>query len=207
MAGGATGAAVSLAAWAGATGHHELARAAHAALGEARCWLEPGLGWYAAPGHGGPAAVAPVDWSWCGGAVGIGLGHLTSHVATGSVSDLADLTAAVELVRDALGQDDGRQGGLCHGTSGAIDLLLTTGSTLGIGDHLLAADRSATILRQRQMMGTAARPGPGGDDASLMQGAAGRGLVLLRLADGGSTPSPTLPPFLLSGAVDRQFWR
>ena len=204
LASGTTGIALALAAISSASGDREGEAAARRALYGERVWHEPGAGWYAVPAHPSQHTSHAVDWSWCAGAAGIGLAHLAAFVRHGDISDLADLTAAVEVVRRSLAVDSGIDPSLCHGTSGAIDFLLTTGVTLAEPAHVAAARRSGFVLmeRWRNRVGGPVAVSPGAPDPSLMFGLAGTGLVMLRLSDDARTPSPTLPSFLMAPPDD-----
>lgn len=152
--------------------------------------------------------------SWCLGGSGIGAVRLRllAHVEAGRLelrtpaeSLRADIDAAVRLaVRDLdAGYRTGwkRQGpdglsvSLCHGVSGALDLLALAADELGVAEHRQTARWYATDLLQAAgdprswPSGVAGMPA----DAGLYTGLAGVALALLRVAGDTAVPSPLLP--------------
>ncbi len=197
LAHGTTGIALALDAWSAATGRHHSAETLRRVRRAERAWFEPGLGWVAQPAHEWNIEEHYIaDWSWCAGASGIGLARLASYVATGDLADLADLTAAIQMVRERLSVNEGNDTTLCHGISGELDFLVTTGALLSQPEHIAAAQRvGGKLLRVR---GRAQNPVGRDQDQnpSLLYGLAGYGILMLRLYDRGLTPTPTLPSFL-----------
>jgi lantibiotic modifying enzyme len=161
-----------------------------------RALFEPGQGWVAPGAHAWLDSLAAPDASWCRGAAGIGLAHLTAGVALADLLLLAEAGAAVELVRGHLASRGGPDASLCHGEAGAIDLLATAGALLAEPIHTHAARTAGLALiegavsRGRYDGGFGART----RNPSLMFGLAGTATLLLRLHDHNSVPSPTLPP-------------
>lgn len=196
LAHGTTGIALALAAWSAATGRHNFVETLRQVRGAERAWFEPGLGWVARPAHEWHIEEYVADCSWCAGASGIGLARLASYTSTGDLADLADLTAAVQMVRERLAVCDGNDTILCHGTSGELDFLISTGVLLSQPEHIAAAKRVGEKLLHLEVH--ARNPAGFGQDQnpSLLYGLAGYGIVMLRLYDSGLTPTPTLPSFL-----------
>lgn len=194
MAAGQSGANLTLRAW-------QLASGAAPAFADERAWWEPDAGWLAAAAHEWLPDASGLGAAWCSGAAGIGSAQVAAHLARGDLPSLADVGTAVEQVRAALAHDDGSDASLCHGSMGGVELLLAAGAYLGERSHLGAARRAAGRLVEaaRRAGGYGVAFGPGAGHPSLLYGLAGVGLTMLRLADGGATPSVTLPDFLAMG--------
>lgn len=202
LARGWSGVGLALAAWSAATSQTVGREPAARAFRREREWFEPGAGWLSHRAHDWARGELSADRSWCGGAAGIGSARLAAYAAYSSIADLAEVGAAIEIVR--AGMIEGREAGasLCHGTAGEIGLLIDAGVLLAEPAHHAAAQRAGLALMEGGRAGTRRVIGPGVDvrDPSLLSGLAGIGLTLLRLHDPAAAPSPTLPPFLVPNA-------
>ncbi len=192
---GASGVGHAVAELFGATGEDRYRDAAERAFAYERSWLDPRTGTWpdlrgVARRTGRQAPGVPAADSWCNGAGGIALARLRAHTLLGTPAlrrdaDLA-LAACERHVVGLLGHDP-HDFSLCHGATGAADVLLEGGR--------------AEIAAQVGRLGIErhGRPGapdfpcgvPGAKTPALMQGLAGIGLFYLRLADRG-VASPLL---------------
>lgn len=142
--------------------------------------------------HSGSGAAAGAETletiAWCHGAPGIALGRLLAapHLHGGAIAP--GLDAALMCTRDWGWQPNHS---LCHGALGNADVLLTAGLALGRPELVDAAQCwAALVLREIKDTGRArcGLPMPI-ETASLMDGLAGIGYMLLRFADPGRFPS------------------
>lgn len=128
--------------------------------------------------------------SWCHGAPGIGLSRLE---IVNEPAAYADVEAAVRMTLAAgiKGPD-----GLCCGTLGRLELLLSAGLRLGRPDLAAAARRLASAVLARRQRTGALRLRPGhtveADSPGLFSGTAGIGYQLLRLNSPEHVPSVLL---------------
>jgi type 2 lantibiotic biosynthesis protein LanM len=160
---------------------------------ELRRWLAGGDGQ-------APPPESTVAMAWCYGAPGVGLARLKAlaHVR-GPETRRALLEEVTEAARKTVEQGFGENHCQCHGDLGNLDFLLQARAALGdnLGDALDAAiDRQtrivlASIARDGWLCGTRG----GVESPGLMNGFAGIGYGLLRLADPERVPSVlTLEP-------------
>ncbi len=181
------------------------------ALAWESAWFDPRAGGWPDLRAGGEDGGG--SSSWCMGGAGIGAVRLRllAHVRSGRIglrtppeSLRADVDAALRLaVRDLdVGYRTGwnRQGpdglsvSVCHGVSGALDLLALAADELGVPEHRETARWYAEDLLEAAgdprgwPSGVAGMPA----DAGLYTGLAGVALTLLRVS-GDSVPSPLLP--------------
>jgi lantibiotic modifying enzyme len=191
VAEGASGLAVPLLGFARETGDPStLQAAADAALAE-RVWLSASGDWIGLPFHRWQDQATAVA-SWCSGMTGIGHARLLEHQVTGGLQALAEVAAAVEVVRGTLAAPHPPEPSLCHGIAGWLDFMLTAGVALHEPAHLEAAERvGARLLALVDVPAGAAGEAPA--DPSLLLGAAGTGLALLRLHDPEAIRSPANP--------------
>jgi len=200
LAEGASGLAVPLLAFGRATGDSAaLDAAAEAALAE-RAWFATPEKWLGSPFHPWLDA-ASAACSLCSGAAGIGQARLSAYEVTGDLRELADVAAAIEVVRGGLAGPHGPDTSLCHGLSGWLDLLLSAGVVLDEQIHLYAAARVGEELLWLTDSGDSRSLV---DNPSLLLGAAGVGLALLRLDDPAGVPSVTHPFRTGCGLLRRQ---
>ena len=132
---GASGVGHALAELFGATGEDRYRDAAERAFAYERSWLDPRTGTWpdlrgVARRTGRRAPVVPAADSWCNGAGGIALARLRAHALLGTPAlrrdaDLA-LAACERHVAGLLGRDPD-DFSLCHGATGAADVLLEGG--------------------------------------------------------------------------------
>ncbi len=157
---------------------------------ELRRWLSSGDGQ-------APPPESTVAMAWCYGAPGVGLARLK---ALGHVQDPEARRLLLEEVREAarmtIEQGFGENHCQCHGDLGNLDFLLQARGVLGDPALDAAIDRQtrivlASIARDGWLCGTRGRV----ESPGLMNGFAGIGYGLLRLADPARVPSVlTLEP-------------
>lgn len=194
------------------------------ALAWESAWFDPRTGGWPDLRVGGEKGGG--SSSWCLGGAGIGAVRLRllAHVRSGRLelrtpaeSLRADVDAALRLaVRDLdVGCRTGwnRQGpdgvsiSVCHGVSGALDLLALAADELDVPEHRETARWYAEDLLEAAgdprgwPSGVAGMPA----DAGLYTGLAGVALTLLRVSGERSVPSPLLPllPLRSSGSENR----
>lgn len=169
--------------------------AADAAFAAERPYYLPGSGWSALNTHGW-TNDAQLLASWCGGAAGIGFARLVGYQLSSELLLLAELGAAIEIIRRHLGELDTS---LCHGVTGKLELMVAAGELLGEPSHIQAARRvaSSVIERSQKVGGYQSGFGPDAADPSLLNGLCGTATLLLRLSDHRLLPNLALPPFLL----------
>ncbi|MCU0307120.1 MAG: hypothetical protein MUE51_04995 [Thermoleophilia bacterium] len=166
LAHGAAGVGLALAHLAAATGRRRYGEGAAEA---ARLERTAGL-----PGAG-----------WASGGDGIGLARLHGTAILGEAAQLADAGAAVARARLSL---SGRVAGhpeLGRGVAAQVELLLVAHEVTGADEHLRAARRAGVTMGRACAAAPPAGPG-------LVDGAAGVGMVALRLHDPALAPSPAL---------------
>jgi type 2 lantibiotic biosynthesis protein LanM len=190
---GASGIAWALLELSALTGEERFRRAALAAVAYERSqfsartgnWLDPGDPNSAArPGGEGARALT---LAWCYGAPGIGMARarMLRHAADEVLRE--DLEAALKVT---LSGGFGRNHSLCHGDLGNLELLLQAGDTLSepalrLRAEGIAAGILGSIERDGWLCGTPLSvQSPG-----LMNGLAGIGYGLLRLAAPGRVPA------------------
>jgi len=132
-------------------------------------------------------AEAPVMWSWCHGAPGIGLARLAALTRLSDHQLESDLTAALETTaRHGFGSNDS----LCHGDLGNLELLLRA-RELGRGgdwERTLIAESARLVARIGSGEWRCGIPG-GIETPGLMMGLAGISYELLRLGATQAVPS------------------
>ncbi len=165
-----------------AAGADDLANARHGRVPSAHPW---------SPGSAGPAR------SWCAGGAGMGIARLAANAVLREPAVRAQADAAIEVVRDGLAAD-GPDTCLCHGTTGALELLLSAFELLGDPGHLTAARDAGSAMtgRARARGGYGLGEDGGAHNPSLLLGLAGPVALLVRLHDPDLLPSPALPPIL-----------
>jgi lantibiotic modifying enzyme len=180
---GASGLAIPLLAYSHLTGNTSALQAAEDAALAERAWFTAGA-WIGTAFH----PWAPQETraaSWCSGAVGIGQARLLAYRTTGELRALADVAAAVEVVRATIAAPHPADASLCHGLAGWIDFLVSAGVGLDADAHIAAAQR----VGERLVAGAGAVAEEAQTSPSLLLGAAGVALALLRLHDPG-IPNP-----------------
>lgn len=193
LAHGASGIGLALADWSGRFSVPRAFEAAAELFRTERVALRPGREWHGAGAHAwaGKAAVAP---SLCAGAAGIGIARLGAYAVRPACNLLAEASAAIDVVRAAVGPRLA-DASLCHGTGAQIELLLAAWTTLAQRAHLDAARRlgrgMVETARMRGAYGSGL--GPACRNPSLLLGLAGTALVLLRLHDPAAAPGAALP--------------
>jgi type 2 lantibiotic biosynthesis protein LanM len=138
-----------------------------------------------------PAAESTVAVAWCYGAPGVGLTRLAALPHARTAEEGAALRREVEqALRRTLARGPGQNHCLCHGDLGNLDFLLQAQERFP--DPALAADLHrfleivlASLDRDGWLCGTRGSV----DSPGLMNGFAGIGLGLLRLAEPGRVPS------------------
>ncbi len=143
--------------------------------------------WLDAPAGADAPIERAVAMAWCYGAPGIGYSRLGALRSLGDGALREELERAVRLTVE---RGFGRNHCLCHGDLGNLDFLDAAARFTGNPD-LAAAVRDRT----RRVVASLDRDGPlpgtrgGVDSAGLLNGRAGIGLGLLRLAAPGRVPS------------------
>lgn len=136
-------------------------------------------------------ATAPVMWSWCHGAPGIGLARLVAlaHV------DRPELVSRIEgelevALRSTAESGFGSNDSLCHGDLGNLELLLRAHELgrRGEWERRLAGESSRLVTRIGRGDWRCGIPG-GIETPGLMMGLAGIGYELLRLGATARVPS------------------
>jgi len=157
---------------------------------ELRRWLSAGDGQ-------APPPESTVAMAWCYGAPGVGLARLKALAHVEKPEARRVLLAEVrEAARMTVEQGFGENHCQCHGDLGNLDFLLQTREALGDPALDVAIDRQtrivlASIARDGWLCGTRG----GVESPGLMNGFAGIGYGLLRLADPARVPSVlTLEP-------------
>lgn len=192
---GASGVGHAVAELFGATGEDRYRDAAERAFAYERSWLDPRTGTWpdlrgVARRTGRQAPAVPAADSWCNGAGGIALARLRAHTLLGTPALRRDaglaLAACERHVAGLLGRDP-HDFSLCHGATGAADVLLEGGRAE------LAAQVGRLGIERHGRPGAPDFPCgvPGAKTPALMQGLAGIGMFYLRLADRG-VASPLL---------------
>jgi lantibiotic modifying enzyme len=132
--------------------------------------------------------------AWCHGAAGIGLARLGSLRHLDDAAARADIEAALRATRaDGFGDNHS----LCHGDLGNLELFLQAGEVLADPRWGAEADRrGAAVLADVESRGWRCGLPQGVESPGLMNGLAGIGYGLLRLAAPGRVPSILLlePP-------------
>ena len=133
------------------------------------------------------AEPAPVMWSWCHGAPGVGLVRLTALEQIDDAEVLADLHLALGATADGpLGANDS----LCHGDLGNLELLLRARERGHSGAWESALDTVSADVVGRARRGEWRCGVPAGvETPGLMIGLAGIGYGLLRLGHPRQVPS------------------
>lgn len=143
-------------------------------------------GWVDGRAPGGPD-TAPVTWSWCNGRSGGLLARSLIESAVGSSGSSSVFASAVHAPRGDILLDTSP--GLCCGTAGAIDSLLSVADTTGTRDGPLAA-RIGDAVHQLSLKSPSTQVST--LTGSLFTGTAGLAYGLFRAA------SPNQVPGLLS---------
>jgi type 2 lantibiotic biosynthesis protein LanM len=128
--------------------------------------------------------------AWCHGAPGVGLGRLQLLTHSDQEETRAEIQTALEIT---LARGFGYNHCLCHGDLGNLDFLLQAQAALGDPALEKQIDRlSAIVLESLRNQGPLCGVPDGIETPGLMNGLAGIGYGLLRLAE------PTLIPSALS---------
>ncbi|MFL6234704.1 MAG: type 2 lanthipeptide synthetase LanM family protein [Thermoanaerobaculia bacterium] len=138
-----------------------------------------------------PPPESTVAMAWCYGAPGVGLSRLQAYPHARGGEEREELRREVdEAVRRTLERGPGQNHCLCHGDLGNLDFLLQAQEQFPSPE--LAADRQrfleivlASLDRDGWLCGTRASI----ESPGLMNGFAGIGLGLLRMAEPGKVPS------------------
>jgi type 2 lantibiotic biosynthesis protein LanM len=196
---GAAGMAWALVDLAALTGTERFRRAALEAIAYERSLFSPEAGnWpdLRDPPVPGPPPDGRRDrfmTAWCHGAPGIGLARLCSLAHLDDPATRAEIDVAV---RTTLSHGLGRNHCLCHGDLGNLELLLLARETLRDPQLGTQLDRGAAgVLGSIQRDGWLCGAGLQVECPGLMNGLAGIGYGLLRLAEPATVPSVlTLAP-------------
>ncbi len=196
---GGAGFAWALAQLARATGEERFSRGALGALAYERTLFDPGEGnWRDLRGFRGPEGGFSV--AWCHGAVGIGLARLASLELEleGDESRRAEMRRELDVALETTAKyGAGSDHTLCHGALGNAELLARAGRLLDRPDAVRRAGEIAAIVCDEVLAGRFHCGVPGGyETPGLMDGLAGIGYGLLRLAAPETVPSVLLlePP-------------
>ncbi len=149
-------------------------------------------------GHAWPPSreAASLGASWCRGSAGIGLVCLAPAAGAHAVELRPRAQRCISHVRARHALSEETDAGVCCGTMGEVELLLTAGLRWGDTTLLAAAhERASRVVRRLRSTHRRGRAGPAcadvGDPA-LYRGRAGIGYLLLRLCH------PELLPSFLS---------
>jgi type 2 lantibiotic biosynthesis protein LanM len=188
---GAAGIAWALAHLARATGEDRFHRAAQQALIFERAVYSPAeKNWpdLRPPEGPGPADPGPrFMCAWCHGAPGIGLGRLDLPGFEGDPAVQAEIDAAIATTR---ARGFGHNHSLCHGDLGNLELLLLAARRRGDADlHADVYRRARGVLDGVADHGFLCGVPLSVETPGLMNGLAGIGYGLLRLADPDAVPS------------------
>lgn len=135
----------------------------------------------------GDGKTQPFMCAWCHGAAGIGLGRLNSLAHVDDAEIRAEIATALETT---LAQGFGMNHSLCHGDLGNLELLQQAAGVLA--DPQLQArfeSLSAGVLASIKNHGWLCGVPSGVETPGLMNGLAGIGYGLLRLAEPARVPS------------------
>jgi lantibiotic modifying enzyme len=180
---GASGIAAALLSWSDRRDDPAARSAAAAAFRLERAWHDDRAGWF------GGDAVHPRSWS--DGAAGIGLARVRAYASSREPVHLAEAGAAIETLRAVPAAEIHGDASLAHGAAGHVELLVSAGSIFAERAHAEAArwmlPRLLTACREQFPRGAVFDP-------TLMTGAAGVAVTLLRLHDPAMAESPLLPP-------------
>lgn len=174
-----------------ATGDARFLAAGLAGLAWERETFWPELERWLDGGGGPPPLESTVAIAWCYGAPGVGIARLLALPRAPEEEERNALREEVEeAVRRTLERGFGENHCLCHGDLGNLDFLLQARRQLGIPALDGPIDRRtrevlASITRDGWLCGTRG----GVESPGLMNGFAGIGYGLLRLADPGRVPS------------------
>ncbi len=147
--------------------------------------------WLQGGGETPPPPESTVAIAWCYGAPGVGIARLRALTSTQDREERRVLLHEVEeAARRTLDRGFGENHCLCHGDLGNLDFLLQAREALGDPGLDAALDRQARavlagIARDGWLCGTRGSV----ESPALMNGIAGIGYGLLRLADPGRVPS------------------
>ena len=147
--------------------------------------------WLRGGGETPPPLESTVAIAWCYGAPGVGIARLRALAQARSPEERRALQTEVEeAARKTLDRGFGENHCLCHGDLGNLDFLLQAREALGDPGLDAATDRQARdvlagIARDGWLCGTRGSV----ESPGLMNGVAGIGYGLLRLADPGRVPS------------------
>lgn len=125
--------------------------------------------------------------AWCHGAPGIGLARLAGLSALDDADVRAEIAIAVDTtLREGFEMNDA----LCHGALGNLELPLSAARVMQRGDWQEAADEATTrILHRLTTRGPVCGSLCGIETSGFMNGLAGIGYALLRLAHPDRVPS------------------
>jgi type 2 lantibiotic biosynthesis protein LanM len=190
---GAAGIAWALGELADLTGESRFHTAERSAIAYERGLFSPeAKNWPDLRDHGGKGLSQHHDQpsftvAWCHGAPGIGLARILSLNRLDSVETRAEIDAALETT---LARGFGDNHSLCHGDLGNAETLLQAGEKLADPRWRAEAGRMGTAtLESIRRKGWICGVPTGVETPGLMQGLAGIGFGLLRLADPRRTPS------------------
>jgi type 2 lantibiotic biosynthesis protein LanM len=191
---GAAGISWALMALAAETGEARFREAAHEGLGFERSQFVSEAGNWRDLREREPEAPPAFLHAWCHGAPGIGLGRLglLRHLDTPHVRE--EISVAV---RTALARGFGASHCLCHGDLGNLELLSLAAGQLPDVELARERDRmAARVLESIEAHGWRCGVPRGMESPGLMNGLAGIGYGLLRLAEPARVPSVLLlePP-------------
>jgi lantibiotic modifying enzyme len=149
-------------------------------------WLDP-----EGQAKTGEARDSTLMMAWCYGAPGIGLARLRSISRPGARRLHARIARDVEIaVRSTLERGFGRNHCLCHGDLGNLDFLVHAARALNDGGIEEAWRRKAAgVLASIETGGVLCGMPLGIESVALMNGLAGIGFGLLRLAEPDRVPS------------------
>ncbi len=194
---GGAGFAWALAQLARATGDGRFERAVHAAHAYERSLFDPAEGnWRDLRSFRGPDGGFSI--AWCHGAVGIGLARMADLALEDDDEEWAVLRGELEIALETtLGFGIGSDHSLCHGSLGNAELLAAAGRLLDRPLAMRRAGQIAAVVCDEVEAGRFRCGVPGGcETPGLMDGLAGIGYGLLRLAVPSEVPSVLLlePP-------------
>jgi Lantibiotic modifying enzyme len=211
---GASGIALALAEMAWITGEARFWSVAEDAFLYERSWFSrdtcawPDL---REPASSAPDETYPAAWTtaWCHGALGIGAARLRVYEMTQDLTALAEASAAIHSARGLAAQAGMllRSGSLvdvtlCHGLTGAVELMLMAHEVSGHFDHYRAArtvgDTCLSIFKRNGGKWTCGLQ-KANDIPGLFLGSAGVGVTMMRLHDHSMIGSPLLAGRMQAG--------
>ena len=188
-----------------ATGEARFRAGAEEAFVYERSWLDANAGAWpdlrmVGQSRRTPRAIAsPAEGTWCHGEAGIAMTRLRAIAVLGSGPHAQDADIALETTRQHLGEAlpyEIADFSLCHGASGAADVLLCAADALGARWRpaaAVAADVGHVALERRALTRAGGPCGAPGTTPDLFLGLSGIAWFLLRLHDH-TIPSPLAMP-------------